>query len=113
MEQLSVLEKKLMMLIESKKRDAQRLCELSQELERQREENLKLREQMDCLQQAAQSEIAKIMEEGNLLRSQIEKLENTLLVRHQNSEQERELTKMAVDDLIKSIDIVVEHEQQQ
>ena len=46
----------------------------------------------------------------------IEKLEDSLLTRHQNIEElstERELTKMAVDDLIKSIDTIVNREHEQ
>lgn len=53
-------------------------------------------------------------EENCLLRSKLENLENTMLVqekREKDWNQEIELTKMAVDDLIKSIDILVEQEQ--
>ena len=116
MEQFGVLEKKLMMLIESKKKDAVRMSELCIELEMSKEENLKMREQLASVKQSSGDEFTRLMEENEQLRKQVEKLEDTLLVRHQSIEglnQERELTKMAVDDLIKSIDILVEHESQQ
>lgn len=113
MEHFSVLEKKLMILIESKKSDMARMSELSAELKMMKEENLKLAEAVESAQNSSNDDLSKLLEENEQLRQQIEKLEDTLLVRHQSIEglnQERELAKMAVDDLIKSIDILVEHE---
>ncbi len=110
MEQLGVLEKKLMLLIESKKQDVQRIADLASEVDQLKEEKVVLSDQF-----AQEKEmVLHFQEENTSLRSQIEKLEDTLLVRHQNVEglnQERELTKMAVDDLIKSIDVLFEAEQ--
>lgn len=113
MEQLSVLEKKLMMLIESKKKDAARISELCMELEMKSQDHLKLSQEMESTRGSSQDEMVRLMEENEQLKKQVEKLEDTLLVRHQSIEglnQEREFTKMAVDDLIKSIDILVEQE---
>jgi chromosome segregation ATPase len=109
MEQFSILEKKLMALIEIKKQDTQRITDLTLELERSRDERRSLEERSTVLQQ----ELVNAHEEITLLRAQTEKLEEGLLARHQNIEglhQERELTKMAVDDLIKSIDVLIEAE---
>ncbi len=84
MEVLNVLEKKIASLIE-----------LIKEL---RSENAAL----------AQSHL--ILEQNNeLLKDQIEKLQASLLERPQ----ELALTKSAVDDLIKNIDFLIEHEQEQ
>lgn len=116
MEQLSVLEKKLAALIESKKSDLGKIQELSFEVEQLKEENSKLREQLDAREKSADLELQQAREENGALRSHIEKLEDSLLVRHQNIEamnQERELAKMAVEDLIKDIDSIVGNEQQQ
>lgn len=114
MERLSVLEKKLALLIEAKKNDVQRIQELSLELDVQREENGKLREQVLTMQTSLQEEVTKLCEENTLFRSQIEKLEDALMARHQSIEvlnQEREMAKMALDDLIKTLDVIVEDEQ--
>ena len=116
MEQLSVLEKKLAALIESKKSDLGKIQELSFEIEQLKEENAKLREQLDARQKSSETELQNMRDENAALCSQIEKLEDSLLVRHQNLEamnQERELAKMAVEDLIKDIDSIVGSEQQQ
>jgi chromosome segregation ATPase len=116
MEQLSVLEKKLSALIESKKHDLGKIQELSFEIEQLKEENAQLREQLDARQKSSEVELQQARDENVSLRSQIEKLEDSLLVRHQNIEamnQERELAKMAVEDLIKDIDSIVGSEQQQ
>lgn len=66
--------------------------------------------------------IKKLQTENNALTEQnlelmekLEKLESSLLAREQNVEersQEMVLTKMVVDDLIKSIDLLVEQEPQ-
>lgn len=114
MERLGILEKKLGLLIESKKHDAERIGELSMQLEEQKEEGLKLLLELELLKTSTQDDVTRVQEENLALKSQVEQLENTLLVRHQNMEglnQERELTKMAVDDLIKSIDTLIEAEQ--
>lgn len=50
------------------------------------------------------AEVSLVKEENIQLKDQLEKLENSLLVHHQ--------TKMVVDDLIKSIDLLVEQEPQ-
>lgn len=113
MEQFGALEKKLNLLIESKKSDTQYIVDLSLELESQKQECLTLREQLDNAHNDL-GELEAMKEENFRLQSQIEKMEETLLARHQNIEglnQERELTKMAVDDLIRSIDILIEPEQ--
>ncbi len=49
--------------------------------------------------------IIELRAENARLKDQLEKLENSLLVHHQ--------TKMVVDDLIRSIDLLVEQESQQ
>jgi predicted dinucleotide-utilizing enzyme len=49
--------------------------------------------------------ILELRAENARLKDQLEKLENSLLVHHQ--------TKMVVDDLIRSIDLLVEQESQQ
>lgn len=116
MEQLSVLEKKLTALIESKKNDLGKIQELSFEIEQLKEENAKLRDQIIAHEASATAELQQVQEENATLRAHVEKLEDTLLVRHQNIEamnQERELAKMAVEDLIKDIDLIVGNEQQQ
>jgi len=62
------------------------------------------------------AEKAVLVEESVELRDRLEKLESSLLLREQNVEehsQEMVLTKMVVDDLIKSIDLLVEQELQQ
>lgn len=110
MEQLGVLEKKLVSLIESKKQDVQRIADLTAQVDQLKEEKALLNGQ---LTQEKESGL-RLYEENTSLRTQVEKLEDALLVRHQSVEglnQERELTKMAVDDLIKSIDILIEAEQ--
>lgn len=61
-------------------------------------------------------EKALLAEENLELREKLEKIESSLLLREQNAEersQEIVLTKMVVDDLIKSIDLLVEQEPQQ
>lgn len=116
MEHLSILEKKIALLIENKKNDARRLQDLEAEAEISREENVRLSALLEENRLTTGEEIAKLRETNAHLCAQIEKLEDTLLVRHQNVEalnQERELTKMAVDDLIKDIDSIVNNEQRQ
>lgn len=54
-----------------------------------------------------------LTEQNAQLKHQLETLENSLLSRHQNIEemgQERALTKLVVDDLIKNIDLLIEQE---
>jgi hypothetical protein len=61
-------------------------------------------------------EKALLAEENVELKEKLEKIESSLLLREQNAEersQEIVLTKMVVDDLIKSIDLLVEQEPQQ
>lgn len=113
MEQFGALEKKLSLLIESKKSDMQQISKLSIDIENYKQECLILRDQLEQLNNDL-SQLAAVTEENIELRLQIEKLQETLLIRHQSIDglnQERELTKMAVDDLIKSIDILIEPEQ--
>jgi Asp-tRNA(Asn)/Glu-tRNA(Gln) amidotransferase C subunit len=108
MEQLSVLEKKLNVLLESKRN-------LALEAERCKEENARLREEAEQNEALLREEVVKLAAENAELYAKVEKLENTLLVRHQSIEglnQERELTKMAMEDLIKSIDMLVGTEQE-
>lgn len=91
MEVLTILEQKVAALIESKRSDVERIHMLLEELSQVKNENLQLRESLD-------------------------KLENTLLSRHESFEeltQERMLTKAVVDDLIKSIDMLIEAESHQ
>ena len=91
MEALTILEQKVAALIESKRSDVERMHLLLEELSQVKNENLQLRESLDTL-------------------------ENTLLSRHESFEeltQERMITKTVVDDLIKSIDMLIEAESQQ
>lgn len=116
MEHLSVLEKKIALLIESKKNDARRLQDVTSELETFREESVRLAAQLEELKKTSESERIKLLEENARLNARAEKLEDTILTGKQNVEalsQERELTKMAVDDLIKDIDSIVNPESQQ
>lgn len=116
MEHLSVLEKKIALLIESKKNDTQRLHEVTAELDSFREENANLLMQLDELRKTTEAEYTRLFEENVRLIAQAERLEDTLLTGRQNVEalsQERELTKMAVDDLIKDIDLIVNPESAQ
>ena len=116
MEQLSILEKKIALLIENKKNDARRLQDLTLELEVFREENAQLLLLLEETRKTSGEELKEVLEQNTSLSAQVEKLEETLLVRHQNLEalnQERELAKMAVDDLIKDIDLIVKNEQPQ
>lgn len=73
-------------------------------------ENLKgLRAEKSCLQE----DNNKLSEQISQLKSQIELMEHSMLNGHQNIEelnQEHELAKMMVGDLIKNIDILVERE---
>ena len=91
MEGLQILEQKIAALIESKRQDLSVISDLKAENERLSVENMKLKEQT-------------------------EKIEHSMLSSHQGFEslhQERELTKMVVDDLIKSIDILVDQHQKE
>ncbi len=113
MEQFGILEKKLSLLIESKRSDMLRIAELDQELVLVKEECFKMQEQLEHAGDDLRGEVGLLKEENQQLRLQAEKLEEALLARHQSLEglsQERELTKMAVDDLIKSIDVLIEPE---
>lgn len=113
MEQLSVLEKKLALLIESKKNDIKLIKELNDHLNNLETENAKLKEQLEYLTEI-QDELKVVNQKNKELNEQLEKLENNLLTRHDNLEnlnQERELTKMAVEDLIKDIDTIVGNNQ--
>lgn len=86
---LGILEQKINALLESKRSDVE-------------------------LIKALKSEALRLVEENSQLRSQIDALEKTVLARHSNFEeanQERELMKMAVDELIRSIDILFEQQQ--
>jgi cell division protein FtsB len=86
MEGLQILEQKIAALIESKRQDLTTIAELKAENVRLAAENMSLKEQTD-------------------------KIERSILSNHQGIEslnQERELTRMVVDDLIKSIDILVD-----
>ncbi|MFA6065962.1 MAG: hypothetical protein WC707_02155 [Candidatus Babeliaceae bacterium] len=88
MEALHILEQKIAHLIESKRRDIDLIKEL--------------KDKNDILSQ-----------EVFQLKNHLEKVENSLLLGHQNLEelnQEKELTKIAVDDLIKSIVLLVDQE---
>ena len=61
------------------------------------------------------SEKALLIEENLMLREKLDNFESSLLTREKNVEerdQEIVLTKMVVDDLIKSIDLLVEEQQQ-
>lgn len=61
------------------------------------------------------AEKAVLQEENIELKERLEKLESSLLMRERNVEeqsQEMVLTKMVVDDLIKSIDLLVDQEPQ-
>lgn len=61
------------------------------------------------------AEKAQLLEENLELKQKVENFESSLLSRDKNVEerdQEIVLTKMVVDDLIKSIDLLVEEQQQ-
>lgn len=91
MDALNMLEQKIAALIESKKTDLALIKDLK-------------------------ANVCQLQEENKQLKDQLEKIENSLLVGHQNVEelhQERVLTKMVLDDLIKSIDLLVEQDPQQ
>ncbi len=91
MEALSLLERKIAALIESKKQDLEIIAQLKQE--------------NSCL-----------LEENVQLKEQLEKVETSMLMRHQNIEelnQEKALVKLVVDDLIQNIDQLVGQEQGQ
>jgi dynactin complex subunit len=92
MDALNLLEQKIATLIESKKQDLAIIKE-------------------------SKSLVLQLQEENARLKDQLEKLENSLLVRHQSEveelQHERVLTKMVLDDLIKSIDLLVEQDPQQ
>ncbi len=58
---------------------------------------------------------AKLTEENMRLKEHVEVIEHSLLKNHQNLEelnQEKHLTRMVVDDLIKDIDLLVKGENQ-
>lgn len=61
------------------------------------------------------AEKALLLDENATLKEKLEKIESSILLREQNVEersQEIVLTKMIVDDLIKSIDLLVEEQHQ-
>ncbi len=93
MEMLGLLEKKLAELVEHAKR--------------LKEQNDELRKQFEQLAQ----ENARLIQDNALLQGRIEVLELSLLKDKEELSQEKELTKMVVDGLIKSIDSLVEQEQ--
>lgn len=88
MEVLHILEEKIARLIESKKKDVELICVLKKE-------------------------IAGLQQDNDTLKKSVEKLENSLLTYDTNAtalNQERELAKLAVDDLIGSIDALIGEE---
>ena len=87
MEALNVLEQKIASLIESKKQDLELIKQLKSDLACAHQENMKLKEQS-------------------------EKLEDSLLTRQEESTEKLEELNMVVDDLIKSIDLLVGQEPQ-
>jgi hypothetical protein len=90
MEGLHVLEQKIAALIDSKRNDVTVIV-------------------------ALRAENAKLTTENATLKEQVDKIERSLLSNHQGFEsltQERELTKMVVDDLIKNIDILVDQQKE-
>lgn len=104
-DKLSLLEKKIISLVE-----------IIKDL---KAENIKLAEDKTTLLARIEEEknqlIVRLEEERNQLALRLEMVENSLLKGAQNIEelnQERVLTKMVVDELINSIDRLVEHEQQ-
>ncbi len=110
MEYLGVLEKKIGLLLENAKQNAFKLSELTQECEQLKEENSELLKQFVSDDGSVKEEAAGLRKENEGLRKQIEKLEDSLLARGESLEalsQEKELTRMAVDDLIKDIDSIV------
>ena len=89
----------------------QKIAQLVEIIKELRAENMRLCEDNSQMMQ----EKANVVEQMCQLKSQMEQMEHSILKGHQNIEelnQERELTKMVVGDLIKSIDILVEREQQ-
>ncbi len=84
MEALTVLEQKIAALIESKKLDL-------------------------AVIQKTQIEVEQLRVENTQLKNQIETLQDNLLNKHKNTEK----LNLVVDDLIKSIDLLVEQEPQQ
>ena len=91
MEALSILEQKITALLDSKRQDLEQIKLLRSDMEKVCQENLQLRDSL-------------------------EKIETTLLSRHENFEElavERSRAKTMVDDLIKSIDLLIEAENHQ
>lgn len=88
MEVLHILEEKIARLIESKKKDVELIG-------------------------ALKKEVSVLQQENETLKNSVEKLEQSLLAYDTNAtalNQERELAKIAVDDLIGSIDALIGEE---
>lgn len=88
MEVLHILEEKIARLIESKKKDVELIG-------------------------ALKKEVSVLQQDNEILKNNVEKLEHSLLAYDTNAtalNQERELAKMAVDDLIGSIDALIGEE---
>lgn len=91
MEALTVLERKIALLIASKKQDLESIKDLKAQLQ-------------------------VVAEENQQLKVQLEQLEYSLLEGHQNKEnlaEQQELTRELVGQLIKDIDLIVNAENQQ
>lgn len=91
MEVLRVLEEKIAQLVESKKLDREMLERLKSENESLRQDNLRLTSEIDRLENEALAMVS----------------EST-----QELKQEREITKIAVDELIQNIDALLNKEMQ-
>jgi len=90
MEVLRILEEKIAKLVQSKKQDLEFIAQLKQER-------------------------VVLLEENNRLSGEVARLEDTVLKSTKNSkelDEEREMAKMAVDELIHNIDSLLEKELQ-
>lgn len=95
MESLQLLEEKIRLLLEARKRDADRVAELQTALE------------------GSRAQIVKLEESNAQYKEQLAQLSDQLLERHDASEElakERADAKKLVDELISSIDLLVGHE---
>ena len=105
MEALSVLEDKIRSLVT-----------LVKELKTQNEALQVDRQNLEEENEELKADNAKFAEDNAQLTAQLKGIEESILKENKQVEalsQERSITKAVVDDLIKSIDILVEHENQQ
>jgi len=105
MEALSVLEDKIGLLVT-----------LVKELKTQNEALQVSKQKLEEENEALKAENAKFAEDNAQLAAQLKSIQESVLKENKQADelnQERSMTKAVVDDLIKSIDTLVEHENQQ